>query len=201
MNLAKIEQIHAFWFGSLDTEGLVDAQKSARWWQKNPEFDTEIAATFGEDIQQAIVGECNSWLKQAAGRLAAILLIDQFCRNIYRGKPNAFAHDHLARAWCLEGMKAKHDEQLPHVKRVFYYMPLMHAEDQDLQLLSVTIYRELAKSAPLKLQEMLTSNYEFACRHKDIIDRFGRFPHRNEILGRQSTAEELTFLKQPGSSF
>lgn len=201
MNKERIAIIHDFWFGTLDEEGKASPEKSKSWWQKDAAFDDQIKEKFENDVQNAIIGEYASWLETADGRLACIILIDQFCRNIYRDTANAFAHDHLTQAWTLDGLKHGHDKTLPHVKRTFFYLPLMHTEDLTLQDLSLKCYREAADDAPFALREMLESNYDFAVKHKVIIERFGRFPHRNAILGRESSNEELEFLKQPGSSF
>src|SRR5262249_54362454 len=146
-------------------------------------------------------GHLDGWLSSALGHLALIILTDQFPRNIYRGSPRAFEFDHLARAWCIDGLKEGIDRKLRPVERVFFYLPLEHSEDLNDQSLCVSLFYDLAGAVSPELKRPFSNFVDFALRHQAIIERFGRFPHRNAILGRESTSEEIQFLRQPDSSF
>lgn len=189
------------WFGELDQHGLAAPERSARWWKKDPAFDDELRRRFEPEIRALLAGARDGWLASARGRLAAVIVLDQFSRNIYRDTAGMFAADHRALALCLEGMERGLDRALATDERVFLYMPLMHAEDLELQERCVAVFSALAEQLSGPAQKRVENNVNFARRHRDIVARFGRFPHRNAILGRPSTAEEERFLKQPGSSF
>lgn len=141
------------------------------------------------------------WKGSPHGLLAMIILADQFSRNIHRGHPAMYALDPIALSLCQEGLAKKVDQQLWPIERVFFYMPLQHAESIELQRQSVELFRELLINMSGQYQKKFKRYVDFAVRHYDIIARFGRFPHRNRILGRQSTPEEMDYLQQPGSSF
>ena len=149
----------------------------------------------------ACEGRYDSWRQRSLSCLAYIILLDQFSRNIYRNTPKAFDQDPLALQACLEGQKRKFETELSPVQRWFFYMPMMHSENLEIQKLSVAVFHKLAEEAPPELKEALESAFDFARRHYEIIARFGRFPHRNLILNRHSSREEIDFLKQPGSTF
>ncbi|MFL0797423.1 MAG: DUF924 domain-containing protein [Cellvibrionaceae bacterium] len=163
----------------------------AQWWQKSDEFDREIEHRFGELHMQATRGELFAWRQTAKGRLAEIIVLDQFSRNIFRDKPQAFAFDGMALVLSQEAVALGMDAQLSLIERSFLYMPYMHSE-------SLSVHDEA-----IKLFDVpgLENNYQFEIKHREIIEKFGRYPHRNVILGRDSTVEEIEFLKQPGSSF
>lgn len=135
------------------------------------------------------------------GRLAKIILLDQFPRNMYRGTAAAFAHDLVAQHLTMSALTAGDEELLRPIERVFLYMPFEHAEELALQDLSVRRFEKLLSDAKAEELNLFKGYVDFAIRHRDIIDRFGRFPHRNQMLGRQSTEDEIQFLKEPGSSF
>ena len=184
-----------FWFGDIGPDGKVTDDRSW-WWQKNADLDEKIRARYEPLIQGIDRGDLLEWEETPASRLALIIALDQFPRNSYRDTPQAFAYDPLARRLTLGGLQRGYDQQLPLVQRVFFYMPLEHAEDRALQKQSVALFQTLAE------EDSAFAHYlDFAERHKVIIDQFGRFPHRNEILGRESTPEEAEFLTQPNSSF
>lgn len=176
------QDIIQFWFKEID---------SKQWWKVDPAFDQLIAERFGATLRSASLGELWSWRDTPYGRLAEIIVLDQFSRNAYRGTPQAFAQDPMAIALTQEAIRLKADEDMTPVERNFLYMPLMHSESQVVHAFAEQIFRERAPQA----------NYEFELKHKRIIDRFGRYPHRNAILGRTSSAEEIEFLKEDGSSF
>lgn len=176
------QAVLTFWF---------DETAPEQWWKVDPEFDALIQQRFAEVLQQASAGELFSWRNSAKGRLAEIIVLDQFSRNVYRNTPAAFAQDVAALVLAQEAVAAGALEQLSQVERGFLLLPYMHSESRVIHEQAERLYREYAAA----------ENYEFELKHKVIIDRFGRYPHRNRILGRESTEEELAFLKQPGSSF
>lgn len=176
------QQVLEFWFETIE---------SSSWWKKDLEFDTRIANEFGELHAKAVAGELYEWREKAQGRLAEIIVLDQFSRNIFRDTPQAFAADALALELAQEAVHIGADKELNPLERSFLYMPYMHSESALIHEQALKLYKNNG----------IESNLQFEIKHKEIIDKFGRYPHRNAILGRESTAEELEFLKQPGSSF
>ena len=194
------ESINAFWFGA--RIGDKEADDRARlWWSKHTAFDKEIRERFEPCTLQAARGELDAWAASPSGLLALILLLDQFPRNMYRDTPSAFAFDTRANARCKEGLRIGADRALRPIERVFFYLPLEHAESLEDQERAVALFEGLASEAAAKHKESFDGYLDYAIRHRDVIRRFGRFPHRNRILGRTSTEEELAFLQQKGSSF
>ncbi|HEY0858467.1 MAG TPA: DUF924 family protein [Albitalea sp.] len=178
-----------FWFGAGDAP-------RAEWFRKDPAFDAHIAERFGPLVERALAGELRDWDHAPDSALARILLLDQFTRNIFRDSARAFAGDALALAAARAMVAQGQDLQLPALRRAFVYLPFEHAEELDAQDESVRLFSALAACSP-HVQEML----DYAHRHRDVIERFGRFPHRNALLGRESTADEIAFLREPGSRF
>lgn len=176
------EDILAFWFGEL---------QPAQWFRPDAALDASIAARFGNTLVALRLVVPAAWTATARGTLAAVIVLDQFPRNIHRGTPGAFASDADALRLASNAIGKGLDLELTEVERQFLYLPYQHAEDLAVQERSLELYRALGNANVL----------DFATRHRDIIGRFGRFPHRNAILGRASTAEEAAFLQQPGSSF
>ncbi|HET9034128.1 MAG TPA: DUF924 family protein [Dokdonella sp.] len=176
------DDILHFWFDEID---------SAQWWKADPAFDQLIVERFSGIHAQVNCCKSFSWRKNPQGRLAEIIVLDQFSRNMFRGTAQAFASDPLALALAQEAINTGADQALTPAQRNFLYMPFMHSESRLIHAFAEPLFREHATK----------NTYEFEMRHKVIIDRFGRYPHRNVILGRESTAQELEFLKQPGSSF
>lgn len=176
------EEIISFWFNDITPQ---------QWWQKDEEFDQLISTRFSNIHQQASAGELFYWRKTAQGRLAEIIILDQFSRNMFRDTPKAFASDTLALVLAQEAISVKADKALSPTLRSFLYMPFMHSESALIHVEAEKLYKKNG----------IEANYEFELKHKNIIDKFGRYPHRNEILGRESTEEEIEFLTQPGSSF
>jgi uncharacterized protein (DUF924 family) len=187
-----------FWFGAEGTPPLANAPS---WFKKDPAFDGEIRERFGSTLQRAVRGELEAWKDTPRGRLAFIVLLDQFSRNAYRDTPAMFAQDALALEASLLGQRLGQDLSLSTVERLFFYLPMMHAEDLVLQRRCLERYAQLLAEAPEDLQKHCSNSLEFAKKHLAFIERFGRFPHRNAILSRSSTPEEVAFLAQPGSSF
>ena len=175
-------EVLLFWFEEIEPK---------MWWIADPDFDSQIKARFLHIFAQAAQGELFPWRKEPKGRLAEIIVLDQFSRNIFRNTPAAFAQDPMALVLAQEAVGAGVQESLSATECGFLLMPFMHSESRQIHVVAEGLYREL--SPP--------SSYQFELRHKAIIDRFGRYPHRNEILGRVSSVEEIEFLKQPGSSF
>jgi uncharacterized protein (DUF924 family) len=176
------KEIIKFWFEEID---------SSKWWIKDETFDQLLRDRFLDLHTQANRCELFHWRQSPLGRLAEIIVLDQFSRNMFRGQPEAFASDSLALVLAQEAIFLKADQQLQSKQKSFLYMPYMHSE-------SLIIHQQALE---LFSQEGLQNNYNFELKHQQIIQRFGRYPHRNEILNRVSSAEELEFLKQPGSSF
>ncbi|EAT12570.1 hypothetical protein RED65_06733 [Oceanobacter sp. RED65] len=177
-----LQKVWDFWFHELTEE---------QWFKKDSHIDQIMTQRFKAIHQQAANSELWEWRNTPKGRLAEVLLLDQFSRNIYRDTPNAFASDTLALALAQEAIRNEYHLTLTPQERAFLYMPFMHSE-------SLAIHEEAIKQFS---EPGLENNLKFEKMHKDIIERFGRYPHRNMILGRKSTPEEIEFLKQPGSSF
>jgi len=197
----KIECILDFWFGTNPDDAAVAKEQAELWWSKNRETDEKMRRRFEASVRAAAAGELNEWRATARGRLALIILTDQFPRNIYRETARAFSCDSKALAWCLDGLDGRFDRELRPIERVFFYLPLEHAESREHQAKAVECFTELVARVPMEQRSTFEEYLDFAMRHRDIIERFGRFPHRNNVLGRESTAEELAFLAEPGSGF
>jgi uncharacterized protein (DUF924 family) len=198
---ADIDDILGFWFGRAAGDAATAQAQKKLWWAKDAVVDAEIRERYGALVAAAAGGAHREWAREPRGRLALILLFDQFPRNIYRDTPRAFAHDGLALRLALDGIAAGVDRTLRAIERVFFYLPLEHAESVDMQERSVALFTALAAGVAEADRSSFAGFVDYAVAHRDIVHRFGRFPHRNSILGRESTAEELEFLKQPGSSF
>lgn len=198
---SSIQEVLSYWFGHLQNEEDYPREQSKIWFGGGPVIDQEIRSRFGDLVQDAANHKLDSWKQTLKGRLALIVLIDQFSRNIYRGMPEAFASDSMAQELSIEGLALGEDLKLFPVERVFFYLPLEHSENLGLQKLSVRKFQELAELVPFSLSSIFKSYADYAVRHYVIIEKFGRFPHRNIVLGRESTEEEVEFLKGPNSSF
>jgi uncharacterized protein (DUF924 family) len=188
MNPQAAEVLH-FWFGTDDTA-------RDEWFRKDAAFDASIAERFATLVEQALAGGLADWDAAADSALARVLLLDQFTRNMFRGSPRAFAGDPRALALARAMVGRGDDATLPPLRRVFVYLPFEHAEDPAAQRESLRLFAALAAAHPA-----LAAYEDYARRHAVVIERFGRFPHRNAVLGRASTADELAFLREPGSSF
>jgi uncharacterized protein (DUF924 family) len=184
-----------FWFGDGLALGWPSASRQTLWFGGGADQDAVIRRRFGPLVERALDQGLPDWQHTPTDRLALVILLDQFTRNIHRGRARAFAGDGLAQQLVQESRSLGHDLQLPTVGRVFFYMPLMHAEDRALQADCVACFTALHASAPPELRETLAGNLHFANEHRDTVERFGRFPHRNAALGRTSTPEEAAFLE------
>jgi uncharacterized protein (DUF924 family) len=192
---SHVQAILSFWFGDSPEESSYE-QRRKLWFRKRPELDAEIRQRFADVYEQAAAGELDRWQQAPLSCLALILLLDQFPRNMFRDTPQAFATDAKALEIAQQAVAQGFDQQLTPIQRIFVYLPFEHSENLAHQQRSVELMRQLSREAP-----ELDDVFDYAVRHQEVIERFGRFPHRNSILGRQSTPEEVEFLKQPGSSF
>lgn len=192
--MSRAEVILAFWFGELDAAGLPAPAVEQRWFSGGKAVDAEIRARFEADLRNAAAGRLRRWETTAHGALALVLLFDQFPRNMYRGTPRAFLFDEHARAVAERALAAGHEASLRPIERMFLYMPLQHAEDGAAQDESVRRFRALVDAVPEDQRERFRGYLGYAERHRDVIARFGRFPHRNAVLGRPSTPEEQAYL-------
>lgn len=186
-----------FWFGPLTKPTDFPQDRFELWFMKDEKLDEEIRLKFGHLLQENL----DDWSIDPRGRLAQIIVLDQFSRHIYRNTPQAFAFDIQSMNLTLEGIKSGMDKKLFPVERGFFYMPLQHIEDVRVQEASIEAYSNLVEEAPDEVKPMCQEFLKYAKMHQEVIIRFGRYPHRNKILGRTSTPEEVEFLKQPGSSF
>jgi uncharacterized protein (DUF924 family) len=194
MSAQVATEVLEFWFGAPGSAS--DGRPRAEWFHRSDAFDRLIAQRFMASIELALAGGLRDWDAEPETALARILLLDQFTRNVFRDTPRAFAGDALALAAARELVKSGRDATLPPLQRAFVYLPFEHAEDLGAQDEAVRLFGLLA-AGPDGLADML----DYAERHRAVIARFGRFPHRNEVLGRPSTPDELAFLQQPGSRF
>ncbi|MDF1760368.1 MAG: DUF924 domain-containing protein [Coxiellaceae bacterium] len=192
----RIDDILKFWFGEITPSDLPQSDKIAAWWSQDKATDILIKQQFYDDLQQAMEGYYDAWLADAKGRLAMNLLINQFCRHIYRGCPEAYQYDTLATQNVLDALKRGMDQELCPIHRAYLYMPLGHSEHIEYHDLGVTLYEQLIAEADEKLASILNVFLQYAKARRDIIARFGRFPHRNPILNRESTPDEQQYLKQ-----
>lgn len=198
----SIRSLLDHWFDVDVSDEAALNERYRRWFKSSPEEDRLLAERFGDLMAKAADGLLDDNAKHPHGRLGLILALDQLPRNLCRGQAAAFAHDARALKLCLDGMESGADRMLAPLERVFFYMPLQHAESVELQELSVTTFRALAGTdAEPPVADKLRGALEFAELHRDIVVRFGRFPHRNRILGRESTPEEQQYLSSDGPSF
>jgi uncharacterized protein (DUF924 family) len=195
------DDILRFWFGAAPDEATVLAAGGARWFARDAAFDREIGARFGATWADAKDGRLDPWADSGQGGLALLLLLDQFSRNLHRDSPVAYAADAHAQRVCLEGLRRGHDRALTRPQRVFFYLPLEHAENLALQHCSVALFAALRDEAPAELRSPYDGFLHYARAHRDVIAAHGRFPHRNAVLGRASTDAELAYLAQPGAGF
>lgn len=176
------QDVISFWFEELE---------ETQWWAKDDELDNTIRERFASYHEKAVNGELFAWRQEPQGRLAEILILDQFSRNMFRNAPWMYLWDGMALVLAQEAVNVQADQALEPRQRAFLYMPYMHSESALIHEQAVMLFNSPG----------LENSYEFELQHKAIIDRFGRYPHRNELMGRESTAEELAFLQEPNSSF
>ena len=198
-----------FWFGDSgglegetdDARGWPPESLRRRWFKSSDAQDAEIAERFGDRVAAALRRDLVDWEREPGPRLALILLLDQLPRMIHRGTPQAFAGDAQAQALVRQGLELGLEQQLPAIRQVFVYLVLEHAEELAAQNHAVERFQQLLQQCAPSEQKLFADYLDYAERHRQVIQRFGRFPHRNEVLGRSSSADELAFLQQPGSRF
>ncbi|HTE53749.1 MAG TPA: DUF924 family protein [Kofleriaceae bacterium] len=195
------DDVLEFWFGELDARGHADAEHTARWWRKDDAFDRRILERFADLHAAVLGGERDHWLATPRGRLAFVIVLDQFSRNMFRGTERMFSGDPVALPAALGGIDRGEDRLLAHDERGFLYMPLMHSEDLADQERSVALHVAWRDEVDEAEREGVARLLSYAEQHRAIVRRFGRFPHRNALHGRTSTGEEVEFLLQPGSAF
>ncbi len=200
-DLSRIEAVLRFWFGKQALSAARIDQRMAIWFGEDVGFDHEIEREFKKDVEAASAGRLTRWADAPRGRLALILLLDQFRRNIYRGTAAAFSRDEMALKLCMEGVTENKESDLAPIERVFFYMPLQHAESNEAQAKSVALYTRLAGAVAPDYRETFKKIVRFAALHADIIQTFGRFPHRNALLGRENTAAEAEYLAGDAADF
>ena len=190
-----------WWFGTLESPNEIAADKGKLWFGKRDSQDLEARTRFGDWVEQALAGGLTEWAQRPEGWLALVLLLDQLPRMIYRDTPKSFAGDLRAQALVAQGIAADFDRQLRPIQRVFIYLVFEHCEHLAVQDEAVSRFIALVAEQPEADRAVFADNLDYAERHREVIARFGRFPHRNAVLGRESTAQELAFLSQPGSRF
>jgi uncharacterized protein (DUF924 family) len=195
------EDVLDFWFGPSGSASEIAARQRKLWFGKSAENDQAVSDRFAATLAAASAGKLDHWANSPRRRLALVIVLDQFPHHIFRDQPQAFATDPQALALSLAALPANEDRQLTPIERVFLYLPLEHAESIEMQERSVSLYEALASEATADERALFEDFLDYARKHRDVVARFGRFPHRNAILGRPSTPDEVEFLKQPGSRF
>ena len=190
----RIDEILSFWFMEQTLSAPQIDGRMDTWFGDDPVFDEEVAKEFTDDVDRASDGNLDHWAHQPRGRLALILLLDQFRRNIFRNTAQAFEKDKAALKLCVEGAMEKKDKGLAPIHKAFFYMPLQHAESRKVQAKSREIYQRLAEAVSPTYKETFETISQFADLHADIVEQFGRFPHRNKLLNRENSPEEEEYL-------
>ena len=189
------------WFGAHPLDAAAMQRVQAQWFQKDEAFDSMLRQRFGATLTAARAGRLDDWARDADGWLALLIVLDQFSRNAFRGQPEGFAGDAQALAIAQAGIARGDDQRVPPMARIFCYLPLEHAEDAAMQARSVALFTALRDAPGAEPKAFFDGTLDYAHKHQDVIARFGRFPHRNAILARASTAEEQAYLAQPGAGF
>lgn len=197
----RIAEILKFWFADSISKPSVASERIDYWFGASDELDQVIKEDFVEDVAYASDGKLASWTATVHGQLALVLLLDQFRRSLYRGTPAAFSKDPAALRVCLEGIRHRHDKQLSTLEQVFYYMPMQHAELRAVQEQSVKSFQGLVDEVEPQWRQYYEGFLDYAEMHRDIVATFGRFPHRNRILGRANTPDEEAFLAGDAQTF
>ena len=195
------ENVLDFWFGPAGSAAEIVGRKRKLWFGKSAANDQAVTEQFAHTLIAATAGQLEHWADTPRGRLALLIVFDQFPHHIHRNHPRAFATDPQALALSLAALKAGDEQHLTPIERVFLYLPLEHAESNAMQEWSVSLYEKLALEAAIEERALFDDFLKYARQHRDVVARYGRFPHRNAILGRPSSDDELAFLKQPGSRF
>ncbi len=197
----QAENVLNFWFGPSGSAVEIAERQRRLWFGKSAANDQAVARQFAATLLAASVGQLDHWSNTPRGRLALIIVLDQFPHHIYRNQAQSFATDPQALDLCLAALTTGEDQQLAPIERVFLYLPLEHAESNAMQDQSVLLFEKLADAAAADERALFDDFLNYARKHRDVVARFGCFPHRNALLGRPSTDDELEFLRQPGSRF
>jgi uncharacterized protein (DUF924 family) len=201
MSIAEPEEVHDFWFADAAADPQKAAARLGFWFRSTPEIDAVITRRFAATLESAASGALDPWAASPRSCLALIIVLDQFPRNIHRGAPDAFAHDAKALFITRRGIAAGHLEALSTIEQAFFLMPFQHVEDAQAQREGLRRYERMLEDAPPHWREVAQGVVAFAKLHLDILECFGRFPHRNPILGRASTPQELDYLQNGAESF
>ncbi len=196
--MATPEEILQYWFGAGSEPWQAESGKSMLWFRGGPAVDAEIARRFGEDLAAAGRGERDAWAATPRGLLALIIVLDQFSRNVFRGSAAAFAQDARAQQWAQHALERGDDRVVRPIERLFLILPFEHAENLAMQERSVALTQQLVDEAPPAQRDMAEGFLRYAIQHRDVIARFGRFPHRNRALGRPTTESEEAYLEAGG---
>ena len=199
--IATPEAVLDCWFGAPGPATEVVARQRPLWFAKSAANDQIVTTRFAETLVAAGQGDLDNWAASPRGRLALIVVLDQFPHHVHRGHGQSFAYDARSLALALNMIEHGEDARVTPIERVFVYLPLEHAESIEMQDRSVALYEKLVNEAAADERQLFEGFLDYARKHRDVVARFGRFPHRNELLGRPSTPEEIEFLKQPGSRF
>lgn len=191
----KVHELLNYWFGNLGSADLPNSDRTNLWFGENDQVKQQLVQVFSQEYEEAVNGSLDEWDKTPRGRLAKIILYDQFSRYIHRNSPIAYSHDALAQKLCIEGLAEKMDQSLTLIERVFFYMPLVHAENPEIQEKSIRLYQDLVSLSMSETTQIYQLFLAYAYAHFRVIKEFGRFPQRNRVLGRESTEAELAFLK------
>jgi uncharacterized protein (DUF924 family) len=191
----KVHSLLDFWFGDLGSADLPTSDRTNLWFGESEKLKEMITNTYGNDYQDVIEGKHDDWAETPRGRLAMIILLDQFSRYLHRNSSAAFDHDKKAQELCLQGLQDKMDHSLTLIERVFFYMPMVHAENNEVQEQSIRLFQSLVSLSMTETTQVYQLFLAYAYAHFRVIKEFGRFPQRNDVLGRKSTAEEVAFLR------
>ncbi len=194
--MREYQQINEFWFGQVEQTIVPSEHRAKLWFGEDIMVDDEIRDKFGVFLDKTIHGDFDNWMASSRGQLALIIILDQFSRHVYRDSPLAFSQDMRALAICLHGIDEESDHHLSLIERVFFYFPLLHSENLVHQDKAVHCYYQLSELAFAETRVIYDSFLKFANHHYNIIQRFGRFPQRNRVLGRESTEEEAQYLRE-----
>jgi uncharacterized protein (DUF924 family) len=191
----KAHELLTSWFGDLGRADLPSSDRTNLWFGESDQLKSEMIRTFEKEYQAAATGQLTEWASTPRGRLALIILLDQFSRWVYRNSAKAFVYDNIAQQLCIEGLQEKMDQSLTLIERVFFYMPLVHAEDAAKQEQSIHLFQNLVSLSMTETTQVYQLFLAYAYAHFRVIKEFGRFPQRNDVLGRESTSAEIAFLK------
>lgn len=191
----KVHSLLDFWFGDLGTADLPTSDRTNLWFGESEKLKEMITKSYGDDYQAVIAGKHEDWATTPRGRLAMIILLDQFSRYLHRNSSHAFDYDKKAQELCLQGLQEQMDHSLTLIERVFFYMPMVHAESNELQEQSIRLFQSLVSLSMSETTQVYQLFLAYAYAHFRVIKEFGRFPQRNDVLGRKSTAEEAAFLR------